>query len=178
MDKYVLTTVIAHDETETLLRIEEFNDALAFADDLRRHPATATATATAAAETAAAAATTSETAAAAEAAATITIAAATAKAIAAATVPTATAAAAEPAAVTKTATVAVAVFSENPVALVASATATVALTPFVETHARSKPLCPQIFRTNALGPKSATGQSTLFAHAPFSALAQKSVCLQ
>ena len=53
MNEHVLAAVIADDEAEALLRIEEFDDALAFADDLRGHAAAET-TATAARGTAAA----------------------------------------------------------------------------------------------------------------------------
>src|SRR5947209_5714220 len=55
MDEHVLASVITNDETEAFLRIEEFDDAFAFANDLGRHSAAATASA--AAETSAAAAT-------------------------------------------------------------------------------------------------------------------------
>jgi hypothetical protein len=55
MDENVLAAVVADDESETLLGIEELHDALAFADDLGRHSAACAATSTAAAETSAAA---------------------------------------------------------------------------------------------------------------------------
>jgi hypothetical protein len=113
----VFAAIITHDEAEALLRIEELYDAFAFADDLGRHSATA-----AAAETAATAA--------AEAAAIAAPKAATVAESAA------TAAASEPAALFESAAVAAVAFLEEPVALVSSATATVALTPSVETHAR------------------------------------------
>src|SRR4051794_6966785 len=84
VDENVFAAIIADDEAEALLRIEEFNDTLAFADDLRGHSAatsgtaaaaeTAAATAAAAVATATAAAVTS----AATEAATVTVAAATA----------------------------------------------------------------------------------------------------
>ena len=70
VNEHILAAVIADDEAEALLRVEEFDDAFAFANDLGRHSA---ATAAAAAETAAAAAAAAEAtaaAAAAEAAAT------------------------------------------------------------------------------------------------------------
>ena len=54
VDEHVLAAVIADDEAEALLRVEEFDDALAFANDLGGHAA---ATAATAAETTAAAAT-------------------------------------------------------------------------------------------------------------------------
>src|SRR4051812_23067836 len=70
VDEHVLAAVVADDKAEALLPVEEFDDALAFADALRGHAAaeTAAATATAATEAAAAAAETAA-AAAAEAAA-------------------------------------------------------------------------------------------------------------
>jgi len=52
MHEHILAAIVAHDEAEALLRVEEFDGAGPFADDLRGHAATA---ATAAAETAAAA---------------------------------------------------------------------------------------------------------------------------
>jgi hypothetical protein len=60
VDEHIFATVIAHDEAETLLTIEEFYDAFAFSNDLGRHAAATTAataetTTAAAAETAAAA---------------------------------------------------------------------------------------------------------------------------
>ena len=57
VDEHVLAAIVADDEAEALLRVEEFDDAFAFADDLRGHAATAAA---AAAETAAAAAAAAE----------------------------------------------------------------------------------------------------------------------
>ena len=147
MPENVFPAVIADDEAEALLRIEEFYDALAFADDLGRHSAaTATAAATEAAATTAATEATAS--AAAEAAATAeAITAATAKAIAAAAVSTAAATAtAESAAVSKTAAIAVAaaLTTEEIVAFVTAATTAVPLTPFIETHARLKSLVPAI----------------------------------
>jgi hypothetical protein len=108
VNEHVVAAVVAHDEAESLLRIEELHDALALADDLRGHSATAAAEAAAIA--APKAATVAESA--------------------------ATAAASEPAALFESAAVAAVAFLEEPVALVSSATATVALTPSVETHAR------------------------------------------
>jgi hypothetical protein len=111
VDEDIVAPVIADDEAEAFLGIEELHDPLPFTDDLRGHSATAAATesaATAAAE--AATVTASESAAVAE-----------------------IAPAAEPAVLESTA-VAVA-FLEEPVALVSTATATIALTPSVETHA-------------------------------------------
>jgi hypothetical protein len=117
MDEHVVAAVIADNEAESLLRIEELHDPFSLANDLRRHSATA-----AAAETAATAA--------AEAAAIAAPKAATVAESAA------TAAASEPAALFESAAVAAVAFLEEPVALVSSATATVALTPSVETPAR------------------------------------------
>jgi hypothetical protein len=122
VDEHVVAAVIANDEAESLLGIEKLHHALAFADDLRRHPATAaseSAAAAAAGKAAAAAATISAK------AATIAI----------------SAIASEAAALLESAAVAVAVL-EEPVPLVPAATATVAFTPSVETHARQKSLCP------------------------------------
>jgi hypothetical protein len=148
VDEHVVSAVIADNEAETLLRIEEFDDAFALADDLRRHSASA-----AAAKTAAAAA--------AEAAASATIAAAVAIATAAATesaTVTKTAAAAEAAAFLVTAEFLKIVFAET-IALVAAAPAAIPLAPSVETHNRPNSICPQTSETNALGQKGATGHS-------------------
>jgi hypothetical protein len=106
------------------LGIEELHHALPFADDLGRHASTA------AAETAAIAAAT-----AAESAAAVTAAAESA-AIAKAPAP-----ASKAAAILESAAFTVTVFSEEPVALVSSATAAVAPTPSIETHAGQISLC-------------------------------------
>jgi hypothetical protein len=53
VNEHILIAIIANDEAEALLAVEEFDDAFAFADHLGRHATTATA---AAAETTAAAA--------------------------------------------------------------------------------------------------------------------------
>src|SRR6185369_2820372 len=45
--EHVLAAVIADDEAKALLRVEEFDDAFAFADDLRGHSAAAAAAAAA-----------------------------------------------------------------------------------------------------------------------------------
>jgi hypothetical protein len=116
VDEHVLAAVIADNEAKSLLGIEELHHAFPFADDLGGHPASA---ASAAAETSASAA--------AEAAA---IAAAES-----ATVTESAIAAAEAAAFLESAAIAVTLF-EEPVALVSTATAAVAFTPSVETHAR------------------------------------------
>jgi hypothetical protein len=157
--EHILAAVIANDEAEAFLRIEEFDDALAFANDLGRHSATSAATGTAAAETTAAATATAEaTAAAATVAATVATATAAAAISAAAaeaargTAGIITAAAAataigEAAALTACRTF----FCENSVALVAPTTAAVAFTPFIETHARPNFLVPNNQKTTALG---------------------------
>ncbi len=56
MNEHVFGTIVANDETETLLSVEEFYDAGAFTDNLGRHAATTTAATAAAAKSAAAAA--------------------------------------------------------------------------------------------------------------------------
>jgi hypothetical protein len=146
VNEHIFAAVIANDEAEALLRVEEFDDAFAFADDLGRHSAPAAAAkaaaSTAAAETAAAsavaAATIAETAASAP--ATVTKASAAAKA----------------AALLITAVIAEAFFAEEIVALVAAAPAAIPLAPFIETHAPSE-VSPPDPKTNALGPNGATG---------------------
>jgi regulator of protease activity HflC (stomatin/prohibitin superfamily) len=108
VDEHVVPAVVADDEAESLLGIEELHDALPFADDLGRHASTAAeATASAAAIAAAAEST---------------------------AIAIASASATEAAAILESAAVTVTVFSEEPVALVPSATATVAPTPSIETH--------------------------------------------
>jgi hypothetical protein len=126
VDEHVLPAVIADDEAESLLGIEELHHALPFADNLGRHASTA------AAETAAIAAA----AAAADPAAAVTAAAAESAAIA-----KAPASASKAAAILESAAFTVTVFSEEPVALVSSATAAVAPTPSIETHAGQISLC-------------------------------------
>jgi hypothetical protein len=126
VNEHVLAAIIANDEAEALLAIEEFDDARAFADNLGGHAA-ATAAATAATEAAAttAAAIATATAAAAEAATTAEAIAATAEAI---TTAAETIAAAEAAAATE-------VVAAETVALVAATSATIAAATFIETHA-------------------------------------------
>jgi hypothetical protein len=136
VDEHILAAVIADDEAKTLLRIEEFYDALALANDLGRHSATAAATKTAAAASAAPEATAS---AAAVTAATAAIATATATIAEAATEcrPVTEAPAVESAAET--------VITTKTVALVTAATTAVTLTPSIETHAEIQTLkCPRI----------------------------------
>ena len=159
MDEHVLAAVIANDEAEALLRIEEFDDALAFADDLRGHPATGAAAS--AAEAAAAAATEATASAAAiaagttaEAAAVTVTAAATAAAIAS------TSAAAVAAALLETAAeiTCETFFAAETFALVATATPALAFAPSIETHNRPYFLA-RLSKTNALGPNGATGHA-------------------
>jgi hypothetical protein len=178
VDEHVLPAIIPHDEAEALLRVEEFDDSLAFADDLRGHSAAACAAAAEAASTTAAAAeATSATAAAAEAAA-VTVAAATAAAEAAtvavaATTAAATTAAAEAAALLKTAKLLEIVCAET-FALVAAAPSAFSFAPFIETHIRPNSICPLTPETNALGQKGATGHGAQSTHAPFTSLQQNS----
>jgi len=124
--EYVFAAIVADDEAETLLRIEEFDNALALANDLRRHSATAAAAKTAAAGTAAAESTAAATAEAAWPVTSKTAAAAAAKATASA--------AAITAAFLESASLAETRFFEKPVALVPAATATIAFAPSIETH--------------------------------------------
>ncbi len=95
VNEHVFTAAFLLDEAEALLAVEEFHNALASANDLRRHPAAIAATTTAAARAAEAAAT-----AAAEAAAAIAAAEAAASATTAAVTAATTAAAAITAAIT------------------------------------------------------------------------------
>jgi hypothetical protein len=143
VDEHVLAAVVAHDKAEALLRVEEFDDAFAFADDLRGHSATGAAT-KASASAAAAIATASATAAA--------EAAAIAKAPAAVST---TAAAAVAASFLKTTTLVGESVSttEEIVALVPTASAAVTFAPSIETHACSNFRMPQQTKTNALGPR-------------------------
>jgi hypothetical protein len=126
VDEHILAAVIANDEAEAFLRVEEFDDTLAFANDLRRHSATAAAAETAA--TAAAAEATASTAAVATAAAAITeAAAAEAAAVAIATAPAAEAAALLVSQVSEI------LFAET-IALIPTASTAVTLAPSVKTH--------------------------------------------
>jgi hypothetical protein len=135
--EHILAAVIAHDEAEAFLTVEEFDDAGAFADDLGRHAAAcAAACTTAKAATAAAAETTAASTAAAEAIAAAT-ATATAESVAtaAATAEAITAAAAaKPVAAAAKAAVETA-FTAETIALIAPAPATVPAASFIETHA-------------------------------------------
>jgi hypothetical protein len=128
VDEHVVAPVIANDEPEALLRIEEFDDAFAFADDLRGHSASTAATKAASAASAAVAAATAEAAA---------VAVATASAASEASTITIAATAAEASALLVTATefTCEIVFAKT-VALVATATTAVSLAPSIETHIR------------------------------------------
>jgi hypothetical protein len=126
--EHILAAVIANDEAEALLAVEEFYDASAFADNLGRH-ATGTAAGCSTAEAATAAA--AETAATAAAAEAITTATATAE-----SVTTATEAIAATAKAVTTAKAAVeTAFTAETVTLVAPAPATIPAASFIETHA-------------------------------------------
>jgi predicted tellurium resistance membrane protein TerC len=118
MNEHVLSAVIANDEAETFLAVEEFDRARAFADDLGRHTATRAA---AAAETAAATAAGTE--------ATAPAAGAAAEAITAAAESVATA---EAAILKATAEI---VATAETVALIPATPAALATASFIETHA-------------------------------------------
>ena len=123
MDEHVLAAIVADDEAEALLAVEEFDDALGLADDLGGHAAAGAGAA--AAEPAAAAA---------AAAAIAAAAAAAAEAVAAAAIAAATAAEAVAAApLSESAAAEAAVFTET-VALVSAAPAALSAAPSVETH--------------------------------------------
>jgi hypothetical protein len=140
MDEHVLAAVIANDEAETLLRVEELYDALAFADDLRGHSA-ATATAAAAKAAAATTAAAEATATAAAVAAATTAAITEGRPVAEASASAAVAAAA--AALLKSYLIAeIAFFAEDIVALVTTAATAVPLAPSIETHEPSELLLP------------------------------------
>jgi hypothetical protein len=147
----VFTAVIADDEAKSLLGIEEFYDAFAFANDLRWHSATVAA-ATAAETAATPAAETATTAAAV--AATITAVAATA---AAAVTPATGTWACTPFLKAKIST-AERFFAEHIVALVTTTTAAIPFAPFIETHLVRTSL-PESSKTTALGLLGATGRA-------------------
>jgi hypothetical protein len=132
MHEHVLAAIVANDEAEALLSVEELYDAGAFTDDLGGHAA-ATATepaAAAAAETTAAAAEAATTAAAiSTAAAAVTTTAAAAEAI------TAAKAAATEATAAEISAAAAKFVTAEIVALVTAATTTIATATFIETHA-------------------------------------------
>jgi hypothetical protein len=135
VDEDVLAAIIADNEAEPLLRIEEFDDALAFSDDLWRHSA-ATA-ATAAAEATAAAAAAAVTAAAAAITATAAAAAAAAESATVTIAAAASAAAAVAATFLEPYRIAEFLFAEETIALVPTASAAVSFAPSIETHACS-----------------------------------------
>jgi hypothetical protein len=128
MDEHVLSAIVAHNKAEALLRIEEFDDAFAFANDLWGHSAAGAA----ATETSA---TTAGSTAAESSAATGSVAKATSATATASVTKAATSAAAETAAFLEPTLFAEILFEET-VALVAPASAAVAFAPFIETHAR------------------------------------------
>jgi len=131
VNEHVFAAIIANDEAEAFLPVEEFHDAGAFADDLRGHAAASAATAAKAAAAATSAAAAAESAAAAT----------TAEAITAATEPVSTAAetiaaaTATKAAAVTAAEAAAAFIAAETVALVTSASAAIAAATFVKTHA-------------------------------------------
>jgi hypothetical protein len=141
VDEHVLSAIIADDEAEAFLRIEEFDDAFAFADDLGRHSA---GTAAAAAETATAAAAAVTTAAAvAEATAAAAEAAAVTEAAASAAIAASSAAAAAiAAALLETAAKFWNTLFAETVALVATAATALTLAPSIETHIRPNSFSP------------------------------------
>jgi hypothetical protein len=146
VDEDILAAVVADDEAEALLRLKNLTTPLPSPTTWGGMPPRATAAAAAAAAAATAAA-----AAAAAAAEAIATAEAAAAAIAAAGAPKPPRSA-NPAAVETGGTL-----FEEPVALVPAATATVAFTPSVETHARPKFPVPQIHENQRAGQQGATG---------------------
>jgi hypothetical protein len=150
VNEHILAAIVTDNEAEALLRVEEFDDALALANDLGRHSATSAAAAeSAAAATTAAAA--EATAAAAEATAPAAIAAATAS-TAAAEAATITESAAEAAAVSKTSLGTCELIPTKTVALVTAATTAVTLTPSIETHGNPNSLVPRNQKNQRAGP--------------------------
>jgi hypothetical protein len=135
VNEHILAAIIADDEAEAFLRIEEFDDALAFANDLRGHSAATAAAAAEATATAAAAAKTAATAAVTAAAAAITAAAAEAAAV---TIAAASAAAVAAALLKSTAEFAECWLFAETFALVSTATTAVAFAPSIETHEPSE----------------------------------------
>jgi len=139
VDEHVFAPVITNDEAEALLRVEEFDDSLRLSDYLRGHSATATAAAAESTSATAAAVTATESAAIAK-AARLTVASALL----------------ESTAILET------VFAEKAVALVSAATAAVAFTPSVETHAVQTFLVPQNHQNQRAGEHGATGLGCAF----------------
>jgi hypothetical protein len=157
--EHVLTAIVTDDEAEALLRIEEFDDAFAFADDLGRHSATTTTAAAAETAAAAAAATATEATASAAvtAAAATTVAAATAAAVTESTTAVAVATALLESATAEITTTSEIVFAET-IAFVATAPSALAFTPSVETHARPNFLCALIQTEPTRWAPGATGR--------------------
>jgi hypothetical protein len=156
--EHILGAVIADDEAEALLAVEEFYDARGLADNLGGHPA---ATAAAAAETTAA---TAAAEAAASTAAIATATAATAEAIAAA---------AESATVTEvSAIVSTIAFVAETFALVSAAPAAIPTAPSIETHALfvfpvrpQSPIKPKR-RTKNAGVRAPNSRAARIGHSP------------
>jgi hypothetical protein len=174
--EHIFAAIIANDEAEALLRVEEFDDAFAFANDLRGHSATTAAAAaeTAAAPTAAAAKATASAAAAVASGALTESAAAAAAAIAAAS----TAAATVTAALLETAAIRETRFLEKSVALIPAATATIALAPSVETHFRLNFRVPNPMKKPTRWAPRRNRSRAILTHARFSALHEKDTGLQ
>jgi hypothetical protein len=178
VNEHVLAAIVANDEAEALLAVEELYGALGFTNDLRGHAAAAAAATAAAETTAAAAAIATAAAATAEAIATAAEAvAATAEAIAATTVAAATAeaiAAATVTAATTTTITAVAVIAEA-VALVPAAA--LPAPPSIETHAVQ--IFPKLIRPVHEKP-TRRGPLTNFRPAihatPFASLQEFAIC--
>ncbi len=126
MHENILAAIIADNEAEALLRVEKFDDALAFTDNLRRHRRASRGTATGTKSAATATATAAE---AIPAAAAETVSAASKAVSATATKPI-------------TAATAVAALVTETVALISAASATITAATFIETHAVSNfPSC-------------------------------------
>jgi hypothetical protein len=133
MDEHVIAAIVPDYEAKALLRVEEFDDAFAFANNLRGHSAAAAtkaATATAAAETTAATETSA-----------VAISAAAAAEAAAITESAASAAVA--ATLLEPQISAERIFFAETIALVAAATTAIPLAPSIETHAVKTSVCPQ-----------------------------------
>jgi hypothetical protein len=129
--EHIFAAVIANDEAEALLAVEEFYDAGAFTDDLGRHAATAAASTGTTAEAATAAAAETATAAATAEA----IAAATAAAAESVTATAAKAITTTAKAVTTAKAAVETAFTAETVTLVAPAPAAIPAASFIETHA-------------------------------------------
>jgi hypothetical protein len=173
MDEHVLSAIVTNDEAKTLLRVEEFYDALAFANDLGRHSATSAAAAAKATATAAAAESTAAAAGAAAEAAAITKAAATAAAITAASTAAAAAVAAALLEAAKISAESWLVATET-VALVATASAAVPLAPSIETHAPSELKRARLpLKPTRSGQMARPILARKTAHAPFVPLQEK-----